>query len=143
MSSYKHDEWINAKGSVQGHRAHLRKNVSLLETVKAQFPHVIMVNLAYEDVAADGMPADHTELENLDTTEESIADQMLTVFGALFGLVVTSDGTRDLFFFLPTRQTEDAIEAAIDATAPSVDYDFSIHHDPLWQPYVKLLPSPS
>ena len=143
MASYKQDEWINAKGSVQGRPAYIRKNISLLNTVKAGFPHAIIVNLAYQRRDNDGMPIYQSELENLDATEESIADQMHQSFRALFGLVVTSDGTRDLFFFLPAVPDEDAIQEALDAAEVSVDYDFSVHGDPEWRPYISLLPSPS
>ena len=142
MASYKNDEWLNAQGSVQGRRAYVRKNVSLLNTAKAEFPWVVIVNLAYQPRDEDGMPAYQSELENLDATEESVADQMHKAFGALFGLVVTSDGTRDLFFFLPHAPHEDALQTAIEAADPSVDYDFFVRDDPDWRPYVQLLPTP-
>jgi len=140
MAGYKQQEWINGGGSIGGKRAYVRKNLSLRETATEQFPHVVIVNLAYEDLSPEGLPASGVELSNMDETEESIADRMSDVFGALFGLIVTSDGTRDLFFFLPMPPGDDAIQDAIDDATPSVDYDFSVHDDPLWRPYFRFLP---
>ncbi len=142
MADYKQAEWVNAEGPLQGHKTFLRKNVSLLKTAKEEFPYVVIVYLLYQHRDSDGMPTCRSELENLDATEEAIATRMERTFDALFGLVVTSDGTRDLFFFLPAESDGNNVEDAIQDAEPSVDYDFSVRHDSLWQPYVNLLPSP-
>ena len=138
--NYKQQEWSSAHGTLGGKRTYMRKNASLLPVDKAQFPHVVIVNLIYREVREDGLPAADEELSRLDATEESVADQLQAAFGALFGLIVTSDGTRDLFFFLPEPESDDAIEAVIESCEPRVGYDFSMHEDPSWEPYVELMP---
>ena len=113
MADYKQQEWISGHGTLGGKRSYLRKNVSLEHADKTQFPHVVIVNLVYRQVREDGLPAAEEELSRLDATEESVADQMQAAFGALFGLIVTSDGTRDLFFLLREPESDDAMEAVI------------------------------
>lgn len=139
MPDYRTDDWINAEGTIGAKKAFVRKNASLQEVSKADFPYVLMVNLAYANATPDGLPADEGELAALGHTEEGIADRLQSQFGARFGLVVTGEATRDLFFFLPTAPDEKELETAIISSEPTVYWDFAIRHDPAWQPYIRFL----
>ena len=78
-------------------------------------------------------------MQRLDRTEQGVADRFCNGHGALFGLVVTSDGTRDIFLFLPQRPDDACVDAEIQGANPEVDYSFEIIHDPAWRPYEHIL----
>jgi hypothetical protein len=73
---YKSQRWINASGTLGGHRAHLRKNVSLRSDDPSAFSYTILLSLIYLDAQADGTPASEEELTRVDRTEEAIADAL-------------------------------------------------------------------
>jgi hypothetical protein len=139
MSDYKSEQWINGRGPFSGHQAYVRKNVSLAAVPRSKYPFTLLLSLIYRSSAPDGTPCESGELKRLDRTEEAVADRFCNEHGALFGLVVTSDGTRDIFLFLPQRLAEDCADAVIQAANPEVDYSFEIIHDPAWRPYERIL----
>jgi hypothetical protein len=139
MLDYKLQEWVNARGRIGGHQANVRKNVSLAKVAREKYPYTLLLSLIYRARAADGTPSDGEEWQRLDRTEETAAEKFCREQGALFGLVVTSDGTRDVFFFLPKPLEEAVVEAVIQSSNPEVDYHFEIIHDPEWKPYERIL----
>jgi hypothetical protein len=140
MRDYKAHSWINARGPFGGHQANVRKNVSLADVSRHEYPYTLLLSLIYSNRAADGTPSDSGEWQRLDRTEERIADRFCIEHGALFGMVVTSDGTRDVFLFLPESLDDSAVDAVIQSATPEVDYRFEIIHDPAWIPYDRILP---
>jgi hypothetical protein len=142
MGDYKADRWINGERPLAGRVALIRKNVSLSNARKADYPTLLMVSLVYHDIREDGLPGARNELVRLDNTEEMIADHFCARYGAQFALCVTSNGTRDLFLFLPRRPSEQEIATDIESCSPSVDYDFGLRNDPEWRPFMAFLPGP-
>ncbi len=136
---YKSQPWVNGHGHVGAYPAFVRKNVGLASIDSAAFPHLALVSLLYREVAADGRPADGDEWARLDSTEERLADAMQSRFGACFALCVTSDGSRDLFFFLSTAITEEEADDLVQSIRPAVDYEIAIIYDPEWRPYRELM----
>lgn len=132
---YRDQEWTNAEGELEGMKCLVRRNVSLLKYDRAARPFVLMVSLIYELTDDDGLPTDEAELIWGDETEEAIADWFAAHHDGWFGMAVTSDGTRDLFMFLPSMLKDQDIEEAINSTSPTLDYDFFITEDPDWVPY--------
>jgi hypothetical protein len=143
MADYKRDRWVNGDGVLGGRATFVRKNVSLCQTRKTDFPTVLLVSLIYHEVAPDGLPASSEELDRVDRTEEAIADHFCSKYDALYALCVTTNGTRDLFLFLPRRPIEQELATDFEACSPSVDYDFSLRHDPEWRPFMTLLADPN
>jgi hypothetical protein len=140
MTTYKSQDWANGSGRLAGHAAHVRKNKSLASVRRSDYPVALLVNLVYTHRGPDGLPQDEDELSRLDRTEEAVADRFEAVCQALFALVVTGDGTRDLFLYLPKRDSEDEIARHLRWASPEVDYDFTLHEDPDWRPYQDLMP---
>jgi len=140
MRDYKSQEWVNARGPLGGHQAHIRKNVSLATVSKDEYPYTLLLSLIYHARAADGTPSDGGEWKRMDRTEEAVAEKFCNEQGALFGLVVTSDGTRDVFLFSPQPLDDGSVEALIQSANPEVDYRFEIIYDPAWKPYESILP---
>jgi len=140
MGDYKSDRWVNGEKQFRGRIALIRKNVSLQSVKKSDYPELLLVTLVFHQVTPEGLPSSGAELDRLDNTEEVIADQVCSRYDAQFAMCVTTNGTRDLFFFLPSLPTEKELAKAIDACEPAVDYDFTLHHDPNWKPYVTMLP---
>jgi hypothetical protein len=138
-AAYKSQPWINAHGQLGGHPAHLRKNVGLRSADHASYPHLVLVSLLYRGVAGDGQSATPEEWARLDETEERIADAMCARFAAHFALIVTSNGRRDLFFFLAAPAGDAETDALIQSIEPSVDYELSFVYDPEWRPYRDLV----
>ena len=136
--NYKRQPWTNATGTFAGHAAHVRRNVGLEDEASQQFPYTVLVSLAYTERSPTGQPCDEDELCRLDETEELIGDAMESRLGALFALCVTSDGTRDLFFFVSEMPTDARIEQLIESIEPRVKYSFERLHDPEWHPYWSL-----
>lgn len=141
MSDYKTQRWANGRGRLGGHATHLRKNMSLRPSLQRTHPYCVILNLIYHERAPDGLPGDEQELYRLDRAEEALADRFVSECNAHFAVVVTGDGTRDLFFFLPRSTSRQQIAQIIQAVAPEVDFDFSLHHDPAWRPYHDLMPT--
>src|SRR5262245_57560000 len=140
MADFKLDRWINGHGVFSGHETYVRKNISLQTTRKADYPHVLLVSLIYQEQGASGLPSSEVELQRLDNSEEAIADRICSRYGALYALCVSRDETRDLLFFPHVSPTDEAIAAEVAACSPSVDYDFGMRQDPAWRPYVTMLP---
>lgn len=140
MRDYRTDRWINARGHFGGHFAYLRKNVSLADVSRREFPYTLFLSLIYINKAANGTPSSSGEWQRLDRTEEKIADKFCIEHGALFAVSVTSNGTRDVFLFLPQSLEDSAAEALIQSAAPEVDYRFEIIQDPAWIPYDRVAP---
>lgn len=132
---FRDQEWTNGVSELDGMKCLVRRNESLLKYDRAARPFVLMVSLVYENVDPEGFPTDDAELNFADFAEESIADLFAEEFDAWFGMSVTSDGTRDLFFFLPSSATDEKLEEAINAIDPPLDYDFFITEDAEWVPY--------
>jgi hypothetical protein len=137
--AYKSQPWINAHGHLAGHAAHLRKNVGLRSVDFAAFPHLVLVSLLYRGLSPDGQPASPEEWARLDGTEERIADAMWDRYRAHFALIVTSNGRRDLFFFLAAPASDAETDELIQSIEPNVDYEFSFVHDAEWRPYRDLV----
>lgn len=135
---YKQDEWTNASGELSGNTAYVRRNVSLTDNERASRPYVLVLTLIFDDVDEDGMPSTDEALTAADLMEQRLADQFVADHDALFGMIVTSDGTRDLFLFLGRELSEPEIERAIQAAEPDMDFDFDLEHDPQWQVYYDL-----
>ena len=142
MRDYKSDSWVNGQGVFAGRQAFIRKNVSLSQVCKADYPTGLLISLVYHEKKEDGLPSSSDELQRLDTTEESVADYFCSRFQALFAMCVTADGTRDIFLYLPGGPAEEQIARAFEACDVLVDYDFSIQPDPQWHPYSTLLSDP-
>ena len=140
MSDYKLQRWMNARGPFGGHQANVRKNVSLVDVPRSKYPYTLLLSLIYRNRAADGTPSDGGEWQRLDRTEESVAEKFCVEHEALFGMVVTSDWTRDIFLFLAEALDDGTIDTVIQSAKPEVDYRFEIIHDPAWIPYDRILP---
>ncbi len=136
--AYKTDEWLNASGKMSGTMTHVRQNTSLHDRDRSACPHVLIVTLVFRSVDEEGMPADDDELHAADMAEEAIADRLESVYGALFGLVITCEGARDLFLFLPEELADEVISTLIEAEAPAFDYDFTFETDPEWTLYSNI-----
>lgn len=132
---FRDQEWSNGVGELDGMKCLVRRNESLLKYDRAARPFVLMVSLVYENIDPEGFPTDESELNLADFAEESIADLFAEEFDAWFGMSVTSDGTRDLFFFLPSSVSDEKLEEAINSVEPPLDYDFFITEDAEWVPY--------
>jgi hypothetical protein len=135
MEDFQNQKWENAHGVVGGQAALVRRNISLADVPRNSHPYTLFVSLLYGSRNEDGFPSDEDELSRLDRTEEVIAEKFWAQHQALFGLTITSDGTRDLFLFLPRSIDEDVADALIQELDPEVDYDFQILKDPRWEPY--------
>ncbi|MBK9967341.1 MAG: DUF695 domain-containing protein [Holophagales bacterium] len=118
MSDYRSQSWSNGTGRLGGRAARLRKNVSLDASQQSTHPYALIVNLIYHHLGTDRMPGLHEELERLDRTEEAVADRIVAAYDAHFAMVVTGDGTRDLFLYLPHNISEAEIEQHIEAPEP-------------------------
>jgi hypothetical protein len=101
-------------------------------------PVAVIVNLVYQGVSDSGLPDDEQELTLMDQFEEQLADRLEQSLDAVFALAVTSDGTRDLFFYVSAPPSEDDLEDLISSLEPPVNFDFSFHQDPDWHPYTTL-----
>jgi hypothetical protein len=55
---------------------------------------------------------------------------------------VTSEGTRDLFFFVSQLPGDEDVDRLIQSVALEVDYRFELLHDPEWRPYRDLVGDP-
>ena len=53
---------------------------------------------------------------------------------------MTTDGTRDLFLFLPGHPDDADVAELLDSCSLPVDYDFALRHDPEWKVYTTILP---
>lgn len=140
VGGYKSGRWVNGHGVLRGCKAFIRKNVSASVIRKAEYPALLLVSLIYHEKAADGLPGSAEELSRLDEAEETVADRLCERHHAQFALCVTTDGTRDLFLFLPQRPDDDEVARLLDSCSLPVDYDFAMQHDPGWRPYMTMLP---
>lgn len=139
MSNYKSHEWINGEVELGGELALVRKNVSLSNVKRANYPYELIVHLVYEDIQDNGLPASREEFELLDSNEEMIADHFCQKFDGHFALCVTSNGVRDQFLYLPKMLTDDQLDSEFDLLSPTVDYDFGIRKSPDWVIYENAL----
>lgn len=139
MGSYIEDEWINGERDLGGQTALIRKNVSLEHIRHAEYPFELIINLVYEDIQDNGLPASKAEFELLDENEERMADHFCENHGARFALCVTSGGVRDQFLYLPRFLSEDELAAELEGLGPTVDYDFGIRKSPDWAIYCNAL----
>lgn len=135
MRNYKNDEWISGTGVIGGRPASIRKNVSLSTVRKTDYPCLLLVSLIYLKKGLDGLPASSEELYRLNDIEEQIADHFCEHYRALLAMCITSDGTRDIFLFLPKAPSEEQLEIEFSNFVLAMDYDFALRQDPLWQPY--------
>ena len=135
---FRDQEWSDGVSELDGMKCLVRRNVSLLKYDRAARPFVLMVSLVYENIDSEGFPTDESELNLADFAEELIADLFSEEFDAWFGMSVTSDGTRDLFFFLPSSVDDEKLEEAINSVEPPLDYDFFITEDGEWVPYERM-----
>lgn len=129
------DKWLTGEQVLDGKRAAVRKNVSLLGMRQSDFPYELMVNLAYEDVRSDGLPGSQEEIQLLDNNERLVAEYFTRQYNAKFALTVTSDGVRDQFLYLPSSIEEDVLEQAFSELGLTVDYDFGIRECEDWSIY--------
>jgi hypothetical protein len=141
MVDFRTQEWVNGSGELGGWVAYLRKNVSLTPKMQRARPHALIINLVYQHQGNDGLPCDDEELRQFDEMEEAIASCFVAECDACFAMVVTSNGTRDLFLFLPKLPSESDVGQRIQSVMPTVNFDFSLHHDPDWRPYHELMPT--
>lgn len=132
---FKSDEWLNASGKMSGIMTHVRLNTSLADRDRQTHPYVLIVTLVFRSTDDEGLPADHDEHDAVDRAEEAIADRLEADHDALFGLVVTCEGARDLFLFLPTEVPDEVVSRLIEYEAAAFDYDFAIEFDPDWSMY--------
>jgi len=140
MSNYASDEWLNGEQSLGGETALVRKNVSLSNLRRLDYPYELIVHLVYEELQDDGLPGSQEEFELLDSNEELIANLFCEQHDAKFALVVTSNGVRDQFLYLPRLLSDDEIANKLDALSLSVDYDFGIRKNSDWTIYSNALP---
>lgn len=135
---FREARWTSSRGTFEGKAALVRRNASCTQPQRKARPVILIVNLVFQGLADDEIPSDSEELHRADDTEERIADRLEARRDALFIMAVTSDGTRDLFFALPSTVPDAEIEHLIEECKPSVDYGFSLHDDPEWAPYAHM-----
>ncbi len=136
---YKAQQWITGIGSLGGRRAQLRKNAGLLTFDGAEAPYLLLVTLTYTNLGGDGRPSDEAESARLDASEVRIADALQAHFGAYYALCITSNGTRDLFFFHAAPTNGEAADGVVKAAGPTVGYELTLVYDPEWRPYNGML----
>ena len=142
MPHYTSDEWMNGEQSLGGETALVRKNASLSNVRRLNYPYELIVHLVYEEMQDEGLPGSQEELELLDRNEEVIANHFCEQFDAKFALCVTSNGVRDQFLYLPRHLREDEIAIELESLSLSVDYDFGIRRSPDWGIYSNALTEP-
>ena len=141
MNDHTLDEWLSGEQALGGATALLRKNLSLSNVRRIDYPYELIVNLVYEELREDGLPGSQEELELLDRNEGMIVKLFCQQHNAKYALCVTSNGVRDLFLYLPRLLSEEELASELDALELSVDYDFGIRKNTDWTIYCNALPN--
>lgn len=135
MGDFVFNEWQNGEQSLDGKIALVRKNVSLSEIRRLDYPYELIVHLVYDECQSDGLPASQAEIDLLDRNEQKIANYLCRQYGAKFALCVTSDGVRDQFLYLPRLISDDVLAGELETLSLSVDYDFGTRKVSDWDIY--------
>lgn len=120
--------WANGEIDFCGFPAWLRRNESLGEINRSDYPKRLMISLAFESPDDDGLPG---EQENAlaDGFGERLASLLETEYNALFAFVLTFDGGRDLFFYLQSDPGDDAIQQVVDRSESPCSVEFQIDEE--------------
>jgi len=140
MHDFRTDEWINGERLLGDDVALIRKNVSISNIRKEDYPFELIVSMLYEELQEEGLPGTEEELELLAENEEVIADYFCKHHGAIFAMCVTSDGARDLFLFVKKKLSNSEIEHSLAASSPTIDYQFNLRSSPDWGVYSSAIP---
>ena len=138
FADYRSAIWEISHGQLDEKPAVVSRNTELESAQRADRPYTLLVSLEFAQLDGDRLPNDAAEIEAVEAAEEDLADLFVDDCGGWYGLHVTSDGTRDFFFFLPEKPEDSQVEDAIDQLGVEFEYDFWIEHDPEWLPYNDL-----
>ena len=131
-------DWANLQAEIEsGMPLFARIRTSLADhRVQARYGHEIAVILHILDPDESGMPSSEEELDALDVLEDQFKDHLEQGGAAVLALVVTTEGTRTLYFY--TADPQAAIQAWERELQPTIQdrrVTFDIQPDPEWGAY--------
>lgn len=131
-------DWANLQAEIQGGLPlFARIRTSLADRrVQARYGHEIAVVLQILEPDESGMPASGEELDAIDALEDRFKNHLEQGGTAVLALVVTTEGTRTLYFY--SADPQPAIrtwETELQPTIRNRRVTFDIQPDPAWEAY--------
>jgi hypothetical protein len=131
-------DWANLQAEMQGGMPlFARIRTSLADRrVQAKYGHEIAVVLHMLESDETGMPTSGEELDALDALEDRFKDRLEQGGTAVLALVVTTEGTRTLYFYSADPQPAiRAWERELQPTIRDRRVTFDIQPDAAWEAY--------
>lgn len=131
-------DWSNLQAELEGGMPlFVRIRTSLADRqVQTRYGHEIAVVLEILDADETGMPTSEEELDALDVLEDLFKDRLEQSGNAVLALVVTTGGTRTLYFYSADPHSAiRAWESEIQPTILNRRVSFDIQPDPEWEAY--------
>lgn len=100
------NQWANLKGESGGLPVYVRVNTAL-RTIKGHpaYDHEIRVSIAFNSTDEEtGLPVEEDDLQQVDELEDVFRDCLQAGQESLLALVMTTNGTRDLYFYSSNAQ---------------------------------------
>ncbi|MCZ4245893.1 DUF695 domain-containing protein [Pedobacter punctiformis] len=104
----------------------------------AEKPVLIWVSVKMNDPRADGLSSNE-ESEKLYEIEDHLTGQLKNKFDSIYIGRLTSNGSRDLYFYFDNQFLYDKTIADVMINYPNYEYDFGTKEDPHWSVYLDFL----
>lgn len=120
--------WVNGEIDFCGFPAWLRRNESLGNIDRAEYPKRLMISMAFDSPGDDGLPGQQ-ENDLADVFAQRLASLLKAEHNALYAFVLTFDGGRDLFFYLQNEPSDDVIQNVVDRAEPPCCVEFQVDEE--------------